>query len=75
MYAICAMAALVSKDAAERQRSELFARRAQELLYDSGMDSPDITVIQALLLMSQREIGQGNGSKGWLFAGGLKPQS
>lgn len=69
MYAICAMAALVSKDAAERQRSELFARRAQELLYDSGMDSPDITVLQALLLMSQREIGQGNGSKGWLFAG------
>ncbi|KAI5848048.1 fungal-specific transcription factor domain-containing protein [Tricharina praecox] len=69
MYAICAMAALVSKDAAERQRSELFARRAQELLYNSGMDSPDITVLQALLLMSQREIGQGNGSKGWLFAG------
>jgi hypothetical protein len=69
MYAICAMAALVSKDTAERQRSELFARRAQELLYDSGMDSPDITVLQALLLMSQREIGQGHGSKGWLFAG------
>ncbi|KAA8904874.1 fungal-specific transcription factor domain-containing protein, partial [Sphaerosporella brunnea] len=69
MYAICSMAALVSKDPAERQRSELFARRAQELLYDSGMDSPDITVLQALLLMSQREIGQGHGSKGWLFAG------
>jgi len=69
MYAICSIAALVSKDPAERQRSELFAQRAQGLLYDSGMDSPNITVLQALLLLSQREIGQGNGSKGWLFAG------
>lgn len=69
MYAICSVAALVSKDPAERQRSELFARRAQGLLYDSGMDSPDITVLQALLLLSQREIGQGNGTKAWMFAG------
>ena len=72
MYAICSVAALVSKYPAERQRSELYARRAQGLLYDSGMDSPDITVLQALLLLSQREIGQGNGSKGWLFAGKVK---
>lgn len=69
MYAICSVAALVSKDATMRQFSEVFAQRAQELLYNGGMDSPDITVLQGLLLLSQREIGQGNGSKGWLFAG------
>lgn len=72
MYAICSLAALVSKDATMRQFSEVFAQRAQELLYNGGMDSPDITVLQGLLLLSQREIGQGNGSKGWLFAGKCK---
>jgi hypothetical protein len=69
MYAICSVAALVSKDATMRQFSEVFSERAQELLYNGGLDAPDITVLQALLLLSHRETGQGNGSKGWLYAG------
>ncbi|KAF2010639.1 hypothetical protein BU24DRAFT_427754 [Aaosphaeria arxii CBS 175.79] len=68
LYAICSMAALASENQELQSKSTLFSAHAQSLLYQS-LDSPDLTVLQALLLLGQREIGQGNGSKGWLFCG------
>ena len=52
-----------------RELSDIFFNRAQELLYGFSLDSPNITTLQALLLMGHREIGRGRPSKGWLFSG------
>lgn len=71
MYAICALAALVSEDEMVRNLSDAFSNRAQELLYGSALESPNLTTLQALLLLGHRDIGRGKGSKGWLFTGML----
>lgn len=67
LYAICSMGALVSDDL--RELSDVFFGRAQELLYGFALESPNLTTLQALLLMGHREIGQGRSSKGWLMSG------
>ncbi|RDW80004.1 hypothetical protein BP6252_04642 [Coleophoma cylindrospora] len=69
MYAICAMGALASDGPGRRGLSEMFASRAQQLLYGSALESPNLTTLQALLLLGHRAIGQGKASKGWLFSG------
>ena len=69
MYAICAMGALASQEVAMRELSDVFFNRAQELLYDSALESPNLTTLQALILLGHREIGHGKTSKGWLFSG------
>lgn len=69
MYAICAMGALACEDVALQQLSSLFFNKAQELLYGSALESPNLTTLQALILLGHREIGYGKTSKGWLFSG------
>jgi len=69
MYAICAMGALASEEVALRELSDVFFNRAQELLYGSALESPNLTTLQALILLGHREIGHGKTSKGWLFSG------
>jgi hypothetical protein len=69
MYAICAIGALASEQTAQRELSDMFSNRAQELLYGSALESPNLTTLQALILLGHREIGQGKTSKGWLFSG------
>lgn len=69
MYAICSMGALASDSTAQRELSDMFSSRAQELLYGSGFESPNLTTLQALILLGHREIGHGKTSKGWLFSG------
>lgn len=69
MYAICAMGALASPDETVRDLSDVFSNRAQELLYGSALDSPDLTTLQALLLLGHRDIGRGKSSRGWVFTG------
>ena len=69
MYAICAMGALASQEVAMRELSDVFFNRAQELLYGSALESPNLTTLQALILLGHREIGHGKTSKGWLFSG------
>ena len=61
------MGALVSDDL--KELSDIFFGRAQELLYGFALESPNLTTLQALLLMGHREIGQGRTSKGWLMSG------
>jgi hypothetical protein len=69
MYAICAMGALASEEIALRELSDVFFNRAQQLLYGSALESPNLTTLQALILLGHREIGQGKMSKGWLLSG------
>jgi hypothetical protein len=69
LYAICAMGALASEEIAPRELSDIFFNRAQQLLYGSALESPNLTTLQALILLGHREIGHGKTSKGWLFSG------
>ncbi|KAH7360252.1 fungal-specific transcription factor domain-containing protein, partial [Rhexocercosporidium sp. MPI-PUGE-AT-0058] len=68
MYSICATAALVSEDASLKALSPILAKQATCLLYDS-LELPELTTLQSLLILGQLGIGQGRGSKGWLFCG------
>lgn len=65
LFAICATGALATN---ESLLSNIFANQAQALLYPS-LNRPDLTVLQALILLGQLEIGRGRASKGWLFCG------
>lgn len=69
MYAICALGALASEESTLRDLSGVFFNRAQELLYGGALESPNLTTLQALILLGHREIGIGKASKGWLFSG------
>jgi hypothetical protein len=69
MYAICALGALASEESTLRDLSGVFLNRAQELLYGGALESPNLTTLQALILLGHREIGIGKASKGWLFSG------
>lgn len=68
LYTICAYGALASEDPWLRQQSAKFSSHAQALLYAS-LEQPNLTTLQALLLLGHREIGHGKASKGWLFCG------
>lgn len=68
MYAICASAVLVSQHTSRKALSVLYAKKATLLLYDS-LELPELTTLQSLILLGHMEIGQGHGSKGWLFCG------
>ncbi|KAI1265112.1 fungal-specific transcription factor domain-containing protein [Xylariaceae sp. FL1019] len=65
LFAICATGALATE---ECFYSEIFMNQAEALLYPS-LNHPDITVLQALMLLGQLEIGRGRASKGWLYCG------
>lgn len=65
LFAICATGALATD---ESLLSDVFANQAEALLYPS-LNHPDVTVLQALILLGQLEIGRGRASKGWLFCG------
>ncbi|KAK0101391.1 hypothetical protein ONS95_006566 [Cadophora gregata] len=68
LYSICATAALVSPDTSLKALTPMFAKQATKLLYES-LELPELTTLQSLLILGQLEIGQGKGSKGWLFCG------
>ncbi|KAI0410576.1 fungal-specific transcription factor domain-containing protein [Xylaria grammica] len=65
LFAVCATGALATNEAL---LSEIFASQAQALLYPS-LNHPDLTVLQALIILGQLGIGRGQASKGWLFCG------
>lgn len=66
LYAICALGALQYDDTLNV--SDVFCGQAQALLYGT-LDNPDLTTLQALVLLGYREIAVGKASKGWLFCG------
>lgn len=68
LYVICSLGALASSEPVDRGYSDIFANHAELLLYGS-LDKPDLTVLQALVLFGQREVGCCRPSKGWLLCG------
>ncbi|ETS74532.1 hypothetical protein PFICI_14398 [Pestalotiopsis fici W106-1] len=66
--AICATGALATDDVAKRSLAEVYLQRGQQLV-QASLDHPDITLLQALLLLGQCEIGRGRTSRGWLLCG------
>jgi len=68
MYAICAIGALAGDEGALREISDIFFSQAQHILFGSALEHPDLTTVQALLLLGHREIGLGNMSKGWMLS-------
>ena len=68
MYSICAVGALVSPQESHQAIAMDFMKYAEDLLL-SSLDLPDLTTLQSMLILSLLEIGQGRGTKGWLFCG------
>lgn len=68
LYSICAVAARFSDDISLRPLSSVFLEYAEGLLLNS-LDLPELTTLQSLIILGTAEIGQGRGSKGWLFCG------
>lgn len=68
LYAICSVGALAAGDASLLPVSEAYANVAEQLVYAS-LDEPDLTLLQALILLGYRAVGHGKSSKGWLFLG------
>lgn len=68
LFAICALGALASAEPSMLTVSDLFASQAEFLVYTS-LDKPDLTLLQAMILLGYWFIGHGKASKGWLFCG------
>lgn len=68
IFAICAAGALVSSDSSQRHLSVIFSSKAESIVLQS-LNAPDITILQALVMLGCLEIGQGRSSKGWLYCG------
>ncbi|KAK6062569.1 transcription factor [Seiridium cupressi] len=68
LFAICSIGALASADASMLAISEVFASQAEFVVYTS-LDKPDLTLLQAMILLGYRFTGHGKASKGWLFCG------
>ncbi|KAJ5693386.1 hypothetical protein N7462_002809 [Penicillium macrosclerotiorum] len=69
LYAIVSIGAVISNNDSLRDLAEVFSDHAERLIYSGALHSPNITTIQALLLMGQFQIGRRNETKGWLFTG------
>lgn len=68
MFSICAVGALVSPDESQRDLSDRFSRQAEAIILQS-LDLPDLSILQALVMLGYLEIGHGRSSKGWLYCG------
>lgn len=66
LYSMCSLSALLYDDFFKL--SDVFSGQAQALLF-ATLDKPDLTTLQALILLGHREIAVGQTSKGWLFCG------
>jgi hypothetical protein len=66
LYSMCALSALLYDDFLKL--SDVFSGQAQALLF-ATLDKPELTTLQALVLLGYREIAVGQTSKGWLFCG------
>ncbi|CAK7224658.1 hypothetical protein SEUCBS140593_005643 [Sporothrix eucalyptigena] len=68
LFCLCAVAARISPQPERQALAPVFVERAESLLLAS-LHQPELTTLQSLLMLAQIEIGQGRGSKGWLFCG------
>lgn len=68
LSAICAFGALASEDDDLHSTYPSFSMYAKSQALAS-LVSPDLTTLQTLMILGPLEVGQGRGSKGWLFCG------
>ncbi|KAL1610346.1 hypothetical protein SLS60_002012 [Paraconiothyrium brasiliense] len=68
LFALCAAGALNTPDSSQQHMFALFFRKAEAMALDS-LDLPDITILQALIVIGCLAIRQGRSSKGWLYCG------
>lgn len=47
---------------------EFFADRAKSIL-ETELDSPCVATIQAMVILSSHEVGNGKDARGWLYSG------
>jgi hypothetical protein len=54
---------------------EFFGDRAKSIL-ETELDSPCVATVQAMVILSSHEIGNGKDARGWLYSGKstLKPE-
>lgn len=69
VFATCALGAPHSPDMNIRNKAGIMAKCAKEIIITYELSFPTPVTIQALLCLAFHEIGQGNTSQGWLFAG------
>lgn len=51
---------------------DFFAARAKTLL-EIDLDSPSVSTVQAMIVLSSHEIGANRDSRGWLYSGTVAP--
>lgn len=69
LVSICSVAAKLSPNAEVRAMSDALSAHAQTILFEESLNTPDIKVLQSLLLLGHRETAENNLSKGWMFSG------
>jgi hypothetical protein len=69
LYAICALGARASTDERVRDKGDVLSHCAETIILTNALGLPHLTVAQALLCLAFYELGSGNHSKGWIFAG------
>lgn len=69
VFATCALGAPHSPDMNIRNKAGIMAKCAKEIIITYELSFPTPVTIQALFCLAFHEIGQGNTSQGWLFAG------
>lgn len=69
LYAVSALGAAHSENEMTRSKSTVLAKCAYEILLTDELARPSPATIQALLCLAFHELGQGNSSLGWTYAG------
>lgn len=69
VYAVAALGAAHSENEMMRSKTTVLAKCAYEILITDELARPSPTTIQALLCLAFHELGQGNSSLGWTYAG------
>ncbi|KAL3489796.1 hypothetical protein BJX62DRAFT_238774 [Aspergillus germanicus] len=64
-YAIATLGSLLSRDDEVRSLSDTFYEFAENILHGGVLDSPDVTTVQALLLLGQRDVSLLGRSTRW----------
>lgn len=69
LYAICALGVQIFSDARMREKGDILAHCAETIIMSQTLGLPHITIAQSLLCLAFYQLGAGDNSKGWLFAG------
>jgi hypothetical protein len=71
VYSVCAIGSRMSAETSISSAATTYRQEAHRALFSSGLPSPSITNIQALLCLAFAELGEGAVSSAWLLSGTL----